>query len=81
MLINKTHVKNLAKSYGKQIHDKDLRVSDIFVTQVNELIKAVVMTNVAKQDNLAATLKDTDWAWERLKEADKMLEREASDDV
>jgi hypothetical protein len=30
---------------------------------------------------LAATLKDTDWAWERLKEADKMLEREASDDV
>ncbi len=76
MLINKSHVKNLAKTYGKQIHDKDLRVSDDFVNQINDLIKAVVMTNVTKQDNLAATLKATDWAHDRLEDAEELLESE-----
>lgn len=76
MLINKSNIKKLAKSYGRQIHDKDLQVSADFVAQINDLVHAVVMTNVAKQDKLAGTLRATDWAHDRLQDAAELLESE-----
>lgn len=76
MLINKSYVKKLAKSYGKQIHDKDLQVSADFVNQIDYLVKAIVMTNVAKQDKLAGTLRATEWAHDRLQDAEELLESE-----
>ena len=65
-LLNAQNVKLLAKSYGKQIHNKDLQISGDFVNQINELVQMVVMANVAKQDNLAGTLRSTNWAEDRI---------------
>ncbi len=74
--INAQNIKATAKSYGRQIHDKDLQVSADFVAQINDLVHAIVMTNVAKQDNLAGTLRATDWAHDRLQAAEELLESE-----
>tara|TARA_X000001382_G_scaffold8143_2_gene5932 strand:- start:7477 stop:7722 length:246 start_codon:yes stop_codon:yes gene_type:complete len=59
--INTQNIKLFAKKYGKQIHGKDLQVSLEFITQVHELVEAVVKSNVVQQDNLAGTLRSTDW--------------------
>jgi hypothetical protein len=74
--INAQNIKATAKSYGRQIHDKDLQVSADFVAQINDLVHAIVMTNVAKQDNLAGTLRATEWAHDRLQDANELLEGE-----
>ncbi len=74
--INAKNIKETAKAYGKQIHDKDLQVSSDFVAQINDLVHAIVMTNVAKQDKPAGTLRATDWAHNRLEDANELLEGE-----
>jgi len=38
--INAKSIKETAKAYGKQIHDKDLQVSSDFVAQINDLVHA-----------------------------------------
>ena len=73
-LINKQNIKILAKNYGKQVHDKDLQISSDFIIQIEDLVNAVVRTNVAKQDKLAGTLRATDWAHDRLQDAEELLE-------
>lgn len=74
MLINKTHVKNVAKAYGRQLHDKDLQVSAGFLEEMNEIVLALVAVNVAKQDKLAGTLRKTEWAHRQLKNANSFIE-------
>jgi hypothetical protein len=73
MLINKKHVKDLAKEYGKQRHEKDLQVSADFMQQINDIVHMIVMTNTAKQDNLAGTLRATEWGHDRLQAAFEFL--------
>jgi hypothetical protein len=75
MLINKTHVKNVAKAYGRQLHDKDLQVSAGFLEEINDIVLALVAVNVAKQDKLAGTLRDTEWAKRSIKNANSFIER------
>ena len=76
-LINAQNVKALAKEHGKEIHDKDLQVSGDFMTQVNDLVKAIVMANVENQhESLMWTLRPTDWAHRQLERANETLEGE-----
>ncbi len=78
--INTQNIKRLAKVYGKQIHEKEVQVSSDFISQVHELVEAVVKSNVVKQDNLAGTLRSTDWGNECLVDANIKLE-EVRDEV
>ena len=78
--INTQNIKRLGKLYGKQVHDKELQVSSDFVLQIHELVEAVVKSSVVKQDNLAGTLRDTDWGHKCLEDANSKLE-EVHDEV
>ena len=73
-LLNKQNIKLLAKSYGKQVHDKDLQISSDFISQIEDLVDAVVRSNVAKQDKLLGTQKATEWGHKCLQDADAQLE-------
>ena len=69
--LNKQNVKLLAKDYGYKIYDKKLQVSSRFLSQVEELVEAVIKSQVQKQDNLASTLFETQWASQCLMDAEK----------
>jgi len=79
-LINTQNTKKLAKAYSKQIHEKDLQISSEFISQVHELVEAVIKSNVSKQDNLLGTLKATEWGSRCLQAANKQLQ-EVRDDI
>ena len=78
--INNQNIKLLAKNYGKQVHGKELQVSSDFIAQVHELVEAVVKSNVVKQDNLAGTLRSTEWGNKCIAEANSKME-EVNDEV
>ena len=69
--INTKSVKQLAKQFGKDIHEKDLNVSLEFVSQVDQLVEAIVKEQVLKQENLSKTLRATSWAEVNLAEASR----------
>ncbi len=72
-LINTQNVKRLAKEYGSEHHGKNLQVSADFVRQIEALVEAVVKTNVIKQDNLAGTLRPSQWGEDRLSQAKELI--------
>ena len=78
--INNQNIKLLAKNYGKQVHGKELQVSSGFIAQVHELVEAVVKSNVVKQDNLAGTLRSTEWGNRCIDDANSKME-EVNDEV
>lgn len=67
--INTKAVKELAKKVGSEAYGKDLNVSSDFVQQVDHLVRAIVIEQVLKQENLAKTLRSTSWAEINLAEA------------
>lgn len=69
--INTKSVKQLAKQFGKDIHERDLNVSLEFVSQVDQLVEAIVKEQVLKQENLSKTLRATSWAEVNLSEASR----------
>lgn len=73
-LINAKNIRSLSKSYANQIHGKRVLISHAYLQQINDLVEAVVKSNVAKQDNLKGTLQSTNWGNDCLVEADNRLE-------
>ena len=74
-LINAQNVKALAKDFGSEIYDKDLQVSAAFIEQTADLFKTIIQYQVLKQDSLAGTLRETDWATVQIKAAEQLIKQ------
>jgi hypothetical protein len=73
-IINAKIVRLLSKEYAKQIHGGNYQVSQGYLLQINQLVEAVVRSSVAKQEDLAGTLRETQWADKCIMDANNQLE-------
>tara|TARA_B100001093_G_scaffold152047_2_gene144821 strand:+ start:1677 stop:1925 length:249 start_codon:yes stop_codon:yes gene_type:complete len=72
-LINAQNVKALAKDFGSEIYEKDLQVSAAFIEQTADLFAAIIKYQVCKQESLAGTLRETDWANLQIDAAENLI--------
>ena len=73
-LVSQQNVKLFAYTVGKEIHNKELRVSGEFVEDISVLLAQAIKYAVQKQGSeLANTIKSPEWLKEQIKEAKRLV--------